>query len=427
MSISTGDLEKFVVECQPKLDTIKSNLNAFNIFNVLGVQHREIRHSNFLGWLFDPNESHQLDDVFLKGLFKLIREAGILQSHEYVELLLKDVSRTQVFRESIHDIDILILNKEHGFVITIENKIYANYSKNQLSKYYKYVESTYGEFEKRIYLTLTPNQSDSHKAFDAGENYTNINYHDIIQLLETNQKLVDKAFSTVKESINQYIAMVQKDITKTSKEVALAKEIYKNYKKEIDFIISNQDNFAYYKNEIIGFISDGNIEGFGLSHDSENKNVIFLLPTDEKLRSLFRYPEAKSRGGEYIFSLVLHLDKDAVWLKFGFGNIEESVKKEEIQLVKDKLFNAMKAFDCFKTSKINANFHKCTSDMEFASICGIPLFHNEMYSEENPTVLSLFKSSMEDVNREIIQPWVAECIEKLSSLPPNLNNSNESI
>ena len=249
MSITTEHLEKFVVDCQPKLDAIRTSLGAFNIFNVLGVQYREIRHSNFLGWMFDPYETHKLGAIFLKDLLKLLHTRKVLSLEHYNELLQQDLGKTQVYRESVHNIDILIVNQDLDFVICIENKIHADYAEHQLAKYHSYIERNYVEFNKRIYLTLTPSQSERHLIFEDGENYTNITYQDIIILLESNNEHIVKALPTVKESINQYMAMVQKDITHTSKEAILAKEIYKKYKKEIDFIISNQDDFSFYKNE----------------------------------------------------------------------------------------------------------------------------------------------------------------------------------
>lgn len=415
MNITTEELERFVVNCQPKLDDIRTSLSAFNIFNVLGVHHREIRHSNFLGWLFDPNGSHQLDDTFLKGLFKIIRDADKLESHEYVSLLLKDLSHTKVYRETIHNIDILIVNEEHGFVITIENKIYAGYSKHQLSDYYKYVEDNYSGFGTRIYLTLTPEESYSHLEFDHGDNYTNINYQNIIDLLEAKQQLIESTLPTVKESINQYIDVVKKDITKTSKEVKLAKEIYKNYKKEIDFIMLNQENFTNYKNEFIDYIKAGNIEGIGISHDVFKKEVIFLLPTDERLRNLFYHPEANSRKGDYIFTLVLYLEKDAVWLKFGFGNIIECENKSYIQAKKEAQFNAMKNFDCFRNQNLEINFHNGDPTKDYAAICGVPVFNDDFYFESKSDVKNVFKERFDKLNKDLIQPWVKECIEKLSN------------
>ena len=44
----------------------------FNIFDVLKISRTEIRHSNMLGWLLDPNENHGLGDKFLKALFKIV-------------------------------------------------------------------------------------------------------------------------------------------------------------------------------------------------------------------------------------------------------------------------------------------------------------------------------------------------------------------
>lgn len=414
MSITSKDLEEFVVNCQPKLDVIRTSLNAFNIFNVLGVHHREIRHSNFLGWLFDPMGSHQLDDVFLKGLLKIIRDVNVLKAQEYVSLILKDLSNTKVYRETMHNIDILIVNKEHKFVIIIENKIYAGYALNQLSKYYEYVEENYSEFGTRIYLTLTPEENDSHLEFDNGVNYTNINYQNIIDLLEAKRQLIESKLSTVKESINQYIDVVKKDITKTSKEVTLAKEIYKTYKKEIDFIVSNQENFALYKKDFLNIL-ENEIQGLGLSHKSDNRNVIYLLPTDQELRQLFKFPSANSRGGDFIFSLVLQLEKEAVWLKFAFGNIEDCSGKSEIQAIKEKQFNEMRGFECFNNSDLKVNFHRDSAQDAYPGICGVPLFNDEMYFESKNDIKTLFKERFEEINKELIQPWVKECIETFNA------------
>src|SRR5690606_37441241 len=144
----------------------------------------------------------------------------------------------------------LIVNEDHSFVIVIENKIHARFSKPQLEKYYEYVHQKYGKFEDKIYLTLTPKTSNSHLDYKKGDHYTNINYEDIIKLIEDNKAHIEKTIPTIRESINQYVTMVENDITKTSKEVRLAKEIYRDFKKEIDFIIRSQEHFSKYKKEI---------------------------------------------------------------------------------------------------------------------------------------------------------------------------------
>ncbi|CAH8283085.1 PD-(D/E)XK nuclease superfamily protein [Mariniflexile fucanivorans] len=98
MSVTSQDLEKFVEECEPKLHTIKEALTAFSIFNVLGIQYREIRHSNFLGWLFDPNESHGLKDAILKSLIKNISIVIPNKQTELWALLDRRLLDTQVYR-----------------------------------------------------------------------------------------------------------------------------------------------------------------------------------------------------------------------------------------------------------------------------------------------------------------------------------------
>lgn len=40
----------------------------FNLFDVLKISKAEIRHSNMLGWLLNPNENHGIGDAFLKAV-----------------------------------------------------------------------------------------------------------------------------------------------------------------------------------------------------------------------------------------------------------------------------------------------------------------------------------------------------------------------
>ena len=40
----------------------------FNLFDVLKISRTEIRHSNVLSWLLNPNENHGMGDAFLKAV-----------------------------------------------------------------------------------------------------------------------------------------------------------------------------------------------------------------------------------------------------------------------------------------------------------------------------------------------------------------------
>ena len=67
-------------------DKLDLGLKNPNIFQILRISKNEIRHSNFLSWLLDPNESHKLGDIFLK---RFLRE--VFSSNKFVEIDQVDV------------------------------------------------------------------------------------------------------------------------------------------------------------------------------------------------------------------------------------------------------------------------------------------------------------------------------------------------
>ena len=51
-------------------DRLELELKEPNIFQILSISRAEIRHSNFLAWILDPKQSHNLGDTFLKWFLK---------------------------------------------------------------------------------------------------------------------------------------------------------------------------------------------------------------------------------------------------------------------------------------------------------------------------------------------------------------------
>ncbi|MBZ2021906.1 PDDEXK-like family protein, partial [Streptococcus sanguinis] len=132
-------------------------LTGVNIFEILGIESAEIRHSRVLAWLLDPRENHYLKDKFLKKfLLKVIQNNFVVPEIETTEVLLKDFSKGEVFRESKNNIDILFSNSEYKFNLIIENKIFTSDHDNQLTKYRTFVENSYVGY-RNIYIYLTPN------------------------------------------------------------------------------------------------------------------------------------------------------------------------------------------------------------------------------------------------------------------------------
>lgn len=101
-------LDRFLVE-NDALEELNAKLAEFNIFNVLNIQQKEIRHSNTLAWLLNPTESHGLGDRFLKRFLSRLLiendEVDVSLSPAKVELF--DFDDVEVNREW-RNIDILV-------------------------------------------------------------------------------------------------------------------------------------------------------------------------------------------------------------------------------------------------------------------------------------------------------------------------------
>ena len=147
-------LDNFLVN-NVELEELSARLSTFNIFNVLRIENKEIRHSNALAWLIDPQESHGLGQIFLRRFLSTIlldnENVDISLTPAQVELMtLLDIE----VRREWKNIDLLITSHANKWVILIENKIKSYATKKQLEKYIEIVKSEFPEYT-RIPVLLT--------------------------------------------------------------------------------------------------------------------------------------------------------------------------------------------------------------------------------------------------------------------------------
>ena len=62
-------LESFLLE-NPELERLEKLLEEFNHFEAIGAVRQELRHSDFLAFLLDPNQNHGLGDLVAKRLLQ---------------------------------------------------------------------------------------------------------------------------------------------------------------------------------------------------------------------------------------------------------------------------------------------------------------------------------------------------------------------
>lgn len=205
-----------------------------NLFSILKVTNAEIRHSNFLAWLFNPRENHGLNSYFLDEFLKCFAKES-LSDDESIKLLLANGNNFEVRREW-KNIDILLISPKDKIVITIENKIKALESEGQLEDYLNKIKANYPDYDD-YYIFLTIDGT------EASENqYHSLSYSIIIDILE---QIINKKTLTIETKliIKDYIDVIRSVVEMEKPEIKeLCMQIYEKHKQAIDLIIENVPN-----------------------------------------------------------------------------------------------------------------------------------------------------------------------------------------
>lgn len=216
-----------------EFDQIDLDLKTPNIFHILGISRAELKHSNFLAWLLDPNESHGLGRIFLTKFLRKLVASGIVENLDEFEI--EDLNFNNVeLRREWKNIDLLIIFDTH--VICIENKFDSKEHSNQLVKYREIVGKNF-EDKKQIFVYLTPTGSEEKP------HYVTYSYVSIIEQIDTILRIHGTSLSSsVNQYISDYITTLKRELTMTDDVNALAARIYKRHKDLIEFVYKNKSD-----------------------------------------------------------------------------------------------------------------------------------------------------------------------------------------
>lgn len=230
--IVSKKLKEFLlnIDCLAPLET-----SAFNIFDVLKIARTEIRHSNVLAWILNPNENHGFGKAFLARLNSYIAKDGLVTDDVAFRLLTMGYSDIVVYREW-QNIDILIESQKEKYVLCIENKVDSQDHDGQLDKYYNAVEEKYKGFTK-LYVYLTPEGlapiQDSNTAWSC------MKYETIIRIIET--ELEKSSFDSEPVSfIRSYLNILRRETMENNEIIELCQKIYAEHKDALDLIFENR-------------------------------------------------------------------------------------------------------------------------------------------------------------------------------------------
>ena len=228
-------LEEFLldIEC---LDPLSEWTSKFNLFDILKITRTEIRHSNMLAWLLDPNENHGLGDSILKGFVQYAVSHYEVKSNLFSTLLMDYYSFT-ILREW-QNIDLVAVSEEEKFVLVIENKVFSGEHDNQLNRYKALIEKYFEDYQT-IYFFLSPDGIQSSEP----DEWFAIGYQQVLELIENAMNKIS-LLPDVKLLIDNYTEIIRRDILGDEELAKICREIYKKHKKALDLIYDNKPDKA---------------------------------------------------------------------------------------------------------------------------------------------------------------------------------------
>jgi len=324
-------LENFVLS-NPELDKLENLLSDFNIFETLKSEYTEVKHSNVLAWLLDPQENHGLASYFTRQFFKFVVSTNRMRFStaeiSLVDFELFTYGDVEVRREW-KNIDILIVLAEDNkkIVVALENKIKTSEHSDQLQRYRSIVEREFKDFT-RFYIYLTPDN-----LIPSDEEWISFSYDVVADLLDELLKNRKSSLSAnVYSFISQYQTILRRYIVGNSEVERIAVEIYKKHKEALDIIFQHKPDVYF---ELSEYLKNRLRREGKIVIDSAGKTFI-RFTTENIDQEIKRVGEGwvKSRR-ILLFEFALSGDRVALRLYIGPG--EDNYRKELINMfLKDK-------------------------------------------------------------------------------------------
>ncbi len=221
-------------------DRIELQLKKPNIFQILNISRTEIRHSNFLAWLLDPNGTHGLNKLFLIKFLRDIATSEIASELDEFEIDELNFNNVELRREW-KNIDLLIIFDSH--IICIENKIDSHDHSNQLTKYRNLINDNFKK-HKKVFVYLSPT-GEAPRTPAERIYYAPYSYEELIDQADRILQIHGKSLNSgVNQYVSDYLTTLKRELMKNDELNELAVKIYKNHRELLDFVFENKSDIA---------------------------------------------------------------------------------------------------------------------------------------------------------------------------------------
>ena len=247
------------------LERLESGLNEVNFFEAVGAVKSELRHSDFLAYLLDPQANHGLSDKFLKRLAQRASPASNSSTLSPLNFGVWDIQSSTVERES-DNTDILIVDDTNKFVIVIENKIQSGEHDDQLEKYKKKIEARYPGYRFLFLYLSVDGDVPSHP------DYIPLSYTTVCQIVEEILRNHQASlYPDVAVLLRHYRTLLRRHFMDDDELASLARSIYRKHKTALDYIFEKRPDFQLETKAILESLIQGSDE---LVSDYSSKTLI---------------------------------------------------------------------------------------------------------------------------------------------------------
>lgn len=313
--IDYNDIEDLLKEIEPLIQQQEIIMGErlkrgelFNIFDTLGVEHYEVKHSAIIANLLDPNASHGQKDKFLKLFLAEVGDGTRI-----------DTSHSNVYTEFSIDngrVDIFIVNKVQKKVIIIENKINAGDQEKQLKRYSEFNDGDVALY----YLTL-----DGKKASEYSTGKKNIKYKSISysrNILNWIENCIKESATTplIRETLVQYKNLIKK-LTNNLTDIGMNENLLKIMAKHPKAVKAIYDA----QNEFVEYVYRKNVKPAFEKFAKEN-NLVF----DGENYEVFHFYKEEWRSSTMAISI--YKDTGVSYLKLGISSPETKKFKKNVKL-----------------------------------------------------------------------------------------------
>ena len=362
MNIET-QLKKLILD--DNFTSVQNMVNEeVNLMNILRISHKELQHSNFLAWLFDPKETHGLGDYFIKEFIKLYYKENEYQdlgntdkSLSVFDFVRLDFSDIEIKREH-KNIDILILSSKNKFCILIENKIFASESKGQLTKYRKQIEKDYPDFKHKIYTYLSLEEQEISE--EEQEFYIKFTYEHIVKLIK--ESLNSNILAIAKNTrfvLEQYLQTLNTIMNENEEIEKLAKDLYGQYKSAFDLVFKYAVPYNSLKvpNNLLELVKNENsLVPFHSSKSYVRFQPSFFYENIEKLKEKGFIHNNDQIKDSLLFLFEFRIARDYINFDFKIGEyFEQDYRTKLYELLCENLniFNRVKR----KSGTFSPSYH----------------------------------------------------------------------